>query len=406
MRPLLLILTLLGSLLGCASASVTVACGDGGCPAAPDAPPATDGPAVGDRPAGTCPPPEYCNADAQCTTFTCSGVGWTCALDGAGGYGWTTGAADCDDGDACTTGDRCVAGTCQGAAVTCTTPPAPRCLAANVLETYAANGTCAAGQCTYPPTSIDCPANDCHSGTCSADPCAGKVCTTPPDGCHQATGTCSGGVCSYPLKVCTTPPDACHEATGTCSGGTCSYALKALNCNRPNATGGACQPATGQCGGWTCAPGWGNCTGGWDDGCETPLTTAANCGGCAETCTAPAHATASCATGACERACTAPWQNCDGDWSNGCEIPVGVANQCDVNGLNASSGCGTAYCGSDTSGTFHNFGRWYCAFCSNCHEFGDGSAWCLNPPSFSGQWSDQRGAAGGCGAYEDLTCGP
>ncbi|HEY3352477.1 MAG TPA: hypothetical protein VGQ83_04460 [Polyangia bacterium] len=398
-------IAILASLVGCATGEVRVDC-DGGC-RPPDAAAATDGPA-GDA-AGECPPPAACNGEALCTVLTCNGTGWTCGREPAGAFAWTTSVAGCDDGDDCTSGDHCQAGTCTGAPVLCTTPPAPQCLSSSTLQTYAATGTCGAAGCTYAATDIPCPANDCHGGTCSADPCAAVTCTTPPDACHAATGTCAAGVCSYASKVCNTPPDLCHEAAGTCTNGTCTYAPKALNCARPHTTGGACQPGTGQCGGWTCAAGWGNCTTTWDDGCETPTNTINNCGGCGTTCSAGAHATADCSSGTCVRTCQSPWQSCDGDWSNGCEIPVGVSGQCDKAGLNSTSGCGTAYCGSSASSSAQNFAGWYCSFCSHCHNFTSvpaGDAWCLYGSTASGQWSPARCTNCCSVAEHDNVCAP
>jgi hypothetical protein len=296
-----------------------------------------------------------------------------------------------------------------GTAVTCTTPPSPTCIAADTLRSYASTGHCstATGQCVYTPSDLHCPANDCVGATCGGDPCAGIVCNTPPDACHQTSGTCAGGACSYPAIVCNTPPDLCHQSTGTCAGGACSYPAKALDCTRTNATGGTCQTATGQCGGWTCTAGHANCNTTWDDGCETSTKTTADCGGCGTPCTVGAHANPDCSTGTCKASCVAPYQDCDGNAANGCEIPVGVADQCDVNGLNSTSGCGTPYCGSTTATTAHNFTTWYCKFCSGCHEFTDGSSWCLGPTlSGVGQWSTDRGPVGGCGTYEDVVCAP
>jgi hypothetical protein len=140
---------------------------------------------------------------------------------------------------------------------------------------------------------------------------------------------------------------------------------------------------------YTCKSGWGNCNGSWDDGCETSLTTTSNCGSCGKTCSSAAHATASCSGGTCKLTCVAPYEDCDKNQSNGCEIPVGVANKCDKQGLNSSNGCGTAYCGSSSTTAAANFGTWTCVFCTHCHHYSDGYAWCLFNPG-PGEFSPDR----------------
>jgi hypothetical protein len=169
-------------------------------------------------------------------------------------------------------------------------------------------------------------------------------------------------------------------------------------CNAPHATGtlvnGACQ--------YTCAAGWDNCNGTWSDGCEADLSQNGNCGACGKTCSARPHATASCSATGCKLVCTAPYQNCDGNDSNGCEIPVGVANTCDKKGL---GGCGTAYCGSSSTTEAANFGTWTCVFCKQCHHYSDGWSWCLYlDPGDTGNFSSVRCATCCSSVWEDKVC--
>jgi hypothetical protein len=357
----------LGALLGgCASARVVVDCDGGTCQ--------SDAACTGDA-CIVCPDPSTCNAAALCTETLCDGRSFVCSLDGPNHYGWTTTMANCDDGDPCTENDHCVGDTCVGTAMACTTPPAPTCQGTGTLRTYTLPGSCVGGTCQYAHTDRACPNDDCQGSTCTGDPCSGVVCNTPGDPCLQSTGTCDNGTCTYPPKT--------------------------LDCTRPHATGGHC--VGGACAGWTCDSGYDNCNADWADGCEISLKTTAHCGACNTTCTVGAHATASCATGSCVRSCTAPWQNCDNDWANGCEIPVGQAVQCDSAGLNATSGCGTAYCGTSSSADAHNFGTWYCIWCSTCHHFTDGYSWCLKPAY---QWSSDRCASCCATADVDKVCGP
>jgi len=188
-------------------------------------------------------------------------------------------------------------------------------------------------------------------------------------------GDDDGATCATP---CTTPPGDCFEDEGSCENGTCVEV--------PVLAGDACSVG---CGGGGFCDATGNCI------CVED---------CAATCTAGPNATAMCDdAGMCVRACTAPFDNCDGDWTNGCEVPVGVPHQCDVNGLNAEGGCWTAYCGeSDAAGTF-NFGTYHCVDCSTCGVPSAGQChWCNHD---NGNWFPTEACS--CGPeFENVACGP
>src|SRR5690606_12407112 len=75
------------------------------------------------------------------------------------------------------------------------------------------------------------------------------------------------------------------------------------------------------------AAGWGDCNGDYRDGCETPLNTLANCGGCGTTC-AIANASETCATGTCRvDDSAADWADCNGDGVS-CETQLGTVAHC------------------------------------------------------------------------------
>lgn len=130
---------------------------------------------------------------------------------------------------------------------------------------------------------------------------------------------------------------------------------------------------------------------------------AGSCAGTPIDCVAPGpHATGgACQNGACVYACEAPYENCDDDWSNGCEIPTGVAHVCDLGGI-ADDGCWTAYCGTSNNPKAHNFGTYYCLDCATCTQPSPGQdAWCNHS---TGNFYPPE--AGSCGAYNDLVCAP
>jgi hypothetical protein len=178
--------------------------------------------------------------------------------------------------------------------------------------------------------------------------CAGGCAAPGP--CEVGPGECVAGECVYSpagAEVGCDDEDPCTEDDACDGGGGCGGV--ALDCERPHASGGVCQ--AGVCQGFECV---------------------------------------------------APWADCNGDWDDGCEVPTGVANQCDANGLNADSGCWTAYCGSSEDPKAKNFAGFFCYDCSNCHEPEPGLwQWCDHS---SGNWYASE--AGSCGKFEDLVCAP
>ncbi len=182
----------------------------------------------------------------------------------------------------------------------------------------------------------------------TGEPC---LCDAPPDDCHTAPGECIAGECVYPpagADVACDDGDACTaddlcDGAGACQGGA------VMACDAPNTTGGACQ--AGVCQGFQCV---------------------------------------------------APYDDCDGDMANGCEVPVGIANQCDVGGLTTSGGCWTAYCGTSNAAGVTNFGTYYCSDCANCNTPSPGMwQWCNHK---TGNYFSP--ASGSCGANEDIVCTP
>lgn len=80
------------------------------------------------------------------------------------------------------------------------------------------------------------------------------------------------------------------------------------------ACGGAVEDATDP----GCPAGWGDCDG--EPGCETPLTTLQDCGGCGVACAIP-HARATCEGGAC-RVAECVWPHAACTLSVGCPMDL------------------------------------------------------------------------------------
>ena len=186
-------------------------------------------------------------------------------------------------------------------------------------------------------------------------------CTSPPGDCFEAEGSCENDACVYPPKLA---GDTCMDG---CSGS------------------GFCD-ASGSC----------ICSGG-DDGTGNMTDD------CEATCVSGPNSTAACdANGDCIVTCEAPYEDCDGDPVNGCEIPVGVPHSCDSGGINMTGGCWTAYCGQSGAATATNFGTYYCADCPTCTELAGGLChWCNHD---TGNFYPTEPCS--CGAqYLNVACG-
>lgn len=223
----------------------------------------------------------------------------------------TTGYADCnnDPTDGCETDlsndpDHC--GRCGNAC----------------LRTANTVAWCEAGSCqsTCMPGFADCDgvtSNGCEAsldGVANCGRCgvrcegATPICATEGD-----TRTCTSG-CSIDTRLCSgscvdtqTDPDHC---------GGCNVVCPAAPHSRRTCSAGLC--------GFVCDPGYASCDGNSANGCETDLATSvSNCGSCGRVCSAGPNSIAVCNSGRCNLVCTAGYANCDGDLDNGCETPIG-----------------------------------------------------------------------------------
>ncbi len=249
---------------------------------------------------------------------------------------------------------------------------------ANGCETATTNNVNACGSC----------GNVCAvlngTPTCSGTTCAIAACNAPfkdcdgqyADGCETNTSTsltncgacgvactnadgttsCTAGACA---PVCATGFGDCdgNKANG-CETNLTSSLTNCGSCGSvcslPNANT-ACQ--TSVCVITSCKPGFADCDLNPANGCETPLNTTTNCGGCGVACT-NANGTTSCAAGACAPSCAAGYGDCDGNKNNGCEAHLNTLTNCGACATpcsfpNASATCTTGTCtlGACNAGT-------------------------------------------------------
>src|SRR5262249_32136750 len=100
-------------------------------------------------------------------------------------------------------------------------------------------------------------------------------------------------------------------------------------CGQPCAAGQTC--VSGQClAGLVCSAGFGNCDGNDANGCETPLNTVTNCGGCGNTCNQSNSSSALCNGVTCSYTCKPGFADCNSlaPDTDGCETSLGTTANC------------------------------------------------------------------------------
>jgi hypothetical protein len=146
--------------------------------------------------------------------------------------------------------------------------------------------------------------------------------------CGPGTADCDG-IAANGCEVDTSSPNNC---------GGCGLVCPPL----PHASVD-CQ--AGSCGIGACDQGFASCDGVAQNGCETSLVTNLDCGGCGLPCALP-HASSTCATGSCALvACNPGFSDCDGNPQNGCEpAPCANGGNC-VTGADCAGGfCLNGHC--------------------------------------------------------------
>ncbi|KAG0626111.1 hypothetical protein M758_2G103000 [Ceratodon purpureus] len=191
-----------------------------------------------------------------------------------------------------------------------------------------ATATCTGGKCVYicKPGWSNCDGdwtNGCEvdigkdANNCAA---CGTKCKDMPN----AVTKCNGGKCEYSCKPGFSNCDGdwtngCESSTGTDTSncGACGTKCKDMPNAVTKCNGGKCE--------YSCKPGFSNCDGDWTNGCESSTgTDTSNCGACGTKCKDMPNAVTKCNGGKCEYSCKPGFSNCDGDWTNGCESSTGT----------------------------------------------------------------------------------
>jgi hypothetical protein len=156
-----------------------------------------------------------------------------------------------------------------------------------------------------------------------------------------------------------------------------------------------------------CDPGWGDCSGGAADGCETSLSTNQDCGSCGNAC----GPTESCQQGSCTDQCTGGLTNCGGscvdissDLQNcgGCGTVCAVANGTPgrQNGTCVIAACNPGF--ADCAGGYPDGCETSLSTTQNCGSCGNTCA--VGETCVGGQCSSTCADADSDG-HADLACG-
>jgi hypothetical protein len=287
-------------------------------------------------------PANGCEVNAGTDVSHCGACGKACSTN--------QGAASCVAGlcqIACNSGYGNCDGNMDNGCETVLTNNTANCgVCGHVCDGSTGTPTCTGGVCSTVCTSGlgDCdgnPGNGCETNTLtSLSHCGG--CGISCTHAH-AQSTCSNGACS--LTTCDSgwadcdgsAATGCETNTQTNVGncGACGNACVYFN------GGGVC--VGGSCNLATCVAGWGNCDGNALTGCETNTSSSVtSCGSCGVVCSY-AHAAAACNNGVCAMgACQSGFADCDGTASNGCETDVTSIANCGTCG----TACGYAHAGA------------------------------------------------------------
>ncbi len=222
------------------------------------------------------------------------------------------------------------------------------CSAPNVSASACTSGSCGVTSCvpgfancngTYPDgCEVNVLTNAQHCGACGVtcmlpftNPvCAGGVCrATSCTGGHWNLDGVDANGCEYACTPTNGGVEICDGLDNDCDGaidegfnlssdvnncGVCGRVCAAANVSSSQCVVGSCQVLT-------CAAGFANCNGAYSDGCEVDTrSTLAHCGACGNACNTP-NATPACVNSSCAvAACTGTFRNCNGQVPDGCEV--------------------------------------------------------------------------------------
>jgi hypothetical protein len=292
-------------------------------------------------------PADGCETNINTSNGNCGSCGAVCAPANASPVcsngmcaiqSCNPGFADCDSnpGDGCEVNTNTNPNDCGGCGLQCALPNA----VAGCSNAKCAVAACSAGfaDCDGNPT------NGCETSTATnPNDCGGcgAVCSLP-----EATAGCAGGMCT--VAACAAGHQDCdHVASDGCEVDTNNDPNNCGGCNHqcfvPNGVAGC---SGGNCTIASCNGPYKDCNGNVADGCEDNVTNDNNnCGACGNACFSACGgsndhvASTQCVGSTCSVvSCDAPYNNFDGQCTNGCECNASATQNACNNAISLFSG--------------------------------------------------------------------
>ena len=391
----------------------------------------------------------HCASDQVCEGGTCKNAGEACetATSNHNGYGYCLAGFSCSDGDCHV---LCGKKTCNDSDLCCDVGDGPVCLNPNDLSMTSCTTCKANYDNCDGNLSNGCePLNDkencgrCGNRCVGDSQCVSGECTSP-SGCENGKVPCAAGGQSVCLDLASVNMQSCsacidgfancdNDLSNGCESNTRTDPAHCGGCGRiceDTCINSTCQQtcdASHQCSNSgveycidssmhldaceTCSSNYGNCDANWTNGCETDLLSDANhCGSCENNCEGKVCVNGHCVEpcGAGEERCTSDnstycmnpaahhmsgcdvcatgFDNCDADWSNGCETILGTRTQCNRcdDLCEDNQVCSKYSCSDDCDGTEFKCSEGNAPFCvnastmhlSNCENCANGYANC------------------------------
>ncbi|MSP60529.1 MAG: hypothetical protein EXR72_09350 [Myxococcales bacterium] len=294
-----------------------------------------------------------CEADTTKDPINCKGCGKFCDFDNA--------MAACSV-------NGCVLQACYQGFSDCNKNPVDGCEAA-VTKDPKNCGMCAK-VCGAPPSAMPgCFAGACNVGGCVPlfGDCDGNInngCETPlaadnkncgacgkPCAPANGTGACLNGMCT--VAACTAPFADCDmDPANGCEANLDTNTMHCSKCGMKCVMANSLPICTkGVCSFTACNPGFHDCNGDPNDGCESdPKVDPKNCGGCGKKCSANHVPAPLCAASVCTGLCENGFEDCNADkLTDGCEKMSGVgggncAHSPCLAGVKLTAGCDPGGC--------------------------------------------------------------
>jgi hypothetical protein len=186
------------------------------------------------------------------------------------------------------------------------------------------------------------PTNGCETNLSRLSDCGScdNSCVKPNTNSECRNGKCEITGCAPGAARCNNSAECRSLATDPQNCGQCGQVC----------TGAAMLCAGGKCTPQMCSTNRADCDADQSNGCENDLTSPQNCGVCGQRCQDPSHANAACRAGACAiGSCQEGWKDCDGEFSNGCEVNIRTTNDCGdcakpCIAANADTSCSSGTC--------------------------------------------------------------